>query len=79
MEKKRSVDQIALEELAEGAFICMKSAYSLSPKDLIKETTKLFGLKVNARTRERIIASVRLLEKEKRIQWRGNKVRITKD
>lgn len=75
-DQKRSIDEISLEELAEGAFLCVDNALSISPDDLLKETARLFGLRLSDKTNKRIIKSIKLLEKKHRVEWRADKIRI---
>jgi hypothetical protein len=43
---RRTVDEIAPEEIATAMRECVKVAVTLTPEDLVRQTAKLFGLKV---------------------------------
>lgn len=44
---RRSIEEIAPEEIAAAMRECVKAAVTLEPEDLIRQTAKLFGLKVS--------------------------------
>jgi len=73
---KRPIQDIALEEIAECIMVCMRAARSLAPDDLVQETARLFGLRVTPDVKARIVTAARTLQRAKRIEWRGDKVRI---
>jgi hypothetical protein len=73
---KRPIQDIALEEIAECIMVCMRAARSLAPDDVVQETARLFGLRVTPDVKARIVTAARTLQRAKRIEWRGDKVRI---
>ncbi len=73
---RRLIEDIALEEIAECIMVCMGAARSLAPDDLVQETARLFGLRVTGGVKARIVNAAHTLQRAKRIEWRGEKVRI---
>ena len=73
---RRSIDEIPIEEIAEGVMICMSSALSLSDDDLIKEIARLFGLRATERNSESIKRAIRTMVRAGRIEWRSGKFRL---
>ena len=75
---KRSVDQITLEELAEAAFICVKSALGLDESDLIRETGRLFSLRTTKRVADRVQLAIAQLVRADRLELRRKKYRLVR-
>lgn len=77
-DKARPVEQIDLAELTEGAYVCMKAALSLDEEDLVKETARLFGVRLTDAGRARIAAAVQDLVRSNRVEKRGGKLRLSR-
>jgi len=72
----RSIEEIPPEELMEGMYLCVRSALSLDKEDLVKQTAKLFGLRVNAKVTLCIERGLSKLVQSQRLEWRGEKIRL---
>lgn len=78
-DRPRSVDDIAIEELAEAAYIVMKAAKSLETDDLVKETARLFGQRATAKSTERLNLAIERLFADGRVEWRSDKIRLMRE
>ncbi len=73
---RRSIEEIPLEELAEAVYLCVKTALSITPDDLLKETARIFDFRLTDKARERLIEAAQLVQRSGRIKWREDKVRL---
>jgi superfamily I DNA and/or RNA helicase len=73
----RTVDKITVDELAEAAYLCVKSALSITEEDLIKETANLYKLRVTQDVSVIIKSAIKALLQNDRIEVRGEKIRLS--
>lgn len=73
----RPIEEIALEEIAQAAYLCLEDAYSLSREDLVTQTARLLGYdRAGDKLRERILLALDQLLRDQRIAVNGDKVAL---
>jgi very-short-patch-repair endonuclease len=76
-DKARAIEQIAPEEIAEAAFLCVQEARSLSEADLISQTAKLLGYaRVTKKIDAAVTAAIEMLKTSGRIKEEEGLVRV---
>jgi very-short-patch-repair endonuclease len=75
-DERRSIDMICPEEIALAVDLCLRSALSLTPDDLIRETARLFTLKASNNNSQSIQQVLYQMEKHQIIELRDNKYYI---
>ncbi len=65
----RPVEDIALEEIAQAAYLCVRDCFALSREELVQQTARLLGFKqTGINVRSRIEEAFRVLEHDDRVQ-----------
>jgi superfamily I DNA and/or RNA helicase/very-short-patch-repair endonuclease len=77
--EKRKIFEITLKEISMIALICVKTAKSISPSDLVKEIGGLLNLRVTKEVKGRIVKAARILETTGEIIWKKDKIRLPKN
>lgn len=79
-ENPRDIEEIALEEIAEAAYLCIKSGFSMTQEDLLVQTARLLGYeRTGLKLKERISLAIQQLLDEKRLEIDGNIIKIAKN
>ncbi len=74
----RKIEHICEAEIQEAIRVCLISAISLSFKDLIKEVSNLFSLRVTSNVEWRVSRVISKLLKEKKIMVSNEKIKLNK-
>lgn len=65
----RDIEMIAVEEIAEAAYLCIENAFTLTIEDTIQQTARLLGFdRTGDQVRRRIIRGIELLRNGRRIK-----------
>jgi very-short-patch-repair endonuclease len=76
-DKPRDIEEIAIEEIAEAAYLCVKEAFGINCNDLATQTARLLGYnRTGSQVRERIEQAIEFCLKEKRIKRNGESVSL---
>lgn len=74
----RAVEEIAMEEIAEAAFLCVRDCFALSREELLHQTARLLGFKqTGVNVRARIEESLRVLASDARVECAGDTFTVT--
>lgn len=78
-EPPRSIDEIAIEEIAQAAYLCLRDAFSLTEQDLEIQTARLLGFeRTSERIRRRIQLAVDRLLRDQRATIANGKIELTR-
>ncbi len=77
-EPPRHIDEIAIEEIAQAAYLCLHDAFSLTEQDLQIQTARLLGIeRTSERIRRRIQVAIDRLFEEQRATIANGKIELT--
>ncbi len=69
----RPIEDIAIEEIAQAAYLCVRDCYALSQEELLNQTARLLGFKqTGINVRSRIESALQQLEGNSRVNITGD-------
>jgi len=75
----RAIEEIAIEEVAEAAFLCLQKEFSLSHDDLVTQTARLLGYsRTSDRIRHRVQHAINQLLQAGRARIRNDKIELVR-
>ena len=75
--KPRDIDEIATEEIAEAAYLCIQNAFSLTFNDLVSQTARLLGYnRTGQRSKVQIELGIKQLMQEDRVEFNDGTVTL---